>query len=102
MEKGNALRQVDMHRLNRISCFIQLYEEEWGNKVTNPALRNLAFKKNKAPEFLPLTSDLLNLREYLVNEIKDLTPKVESDRVKENWRQLATVTLARLILFNKR
>jgi hypothetical protein len=46
VEKGNALRQVDMHRLNRIICFIQLYEEEWGNKVTNPALRNLAFKKN--------------------------------------------------------
>ncbi|CAB3980272.1 Hypothetical predicted protein, partial [Paramuricea clavata] len=86
----------------RLSCFIQLYEEEWGNKVTNPALRNLAFKKNNAPEFLPLTSDLLNLCEYFVKEIKDLTPKVESDRVKENWRQLVTVTLTRLILFNKR
>ena len=77
-----------MAKLNDITCFLKLYEGEWGNKVANPALRNLAFKKHNTPELLPLTNDLLLLRGYLTKEIKVLTPKLQSPLQKKSGSNL--------------
>lgn len=102
IKKGQALRSTDMNTKNEINCFLELYEGEWAKKVTNPALRCLAFRKHNAPQYLPLTDDLLLLRKYLIDQIETVTKKVESQPNKENWRELAVVTLARMIIFNKR
>ena len=86
--KGEALRDTDMAKLNDITSFLELYEGGWGNKVANPALRNLAFKKHNTPELLPLTNDLLLLRGYLTKEIKVLTPKLQSPLQKKSGSNL--------------
>lgn len=70
--------------------------------MTTPALSNLALKKHDRPQFLPLTNDLLVLRNYLMQEIKTVITKVKINPNKENWKQLAQVSLARMIMFNKR
>ena len=97
-----ALKKMDMKKKEEIDVFLQLYDAEWHNKVTTPALDNLNVKKHNKPEVLPLTNDLLALRKYLVERIASLTDNVRKSTTRSNWRELAEVTLARLIMFNKR
>ena len=85
-----------------IDVFLQLYDAERHKKVTTPALDNLNVKKHNKPEVLPLTNNLLALRKYLVERIASLTDNVRKSTTRSNWRELAEVTLARLIMFNKR
>ena len=58
-------------------------------------------KKNKQPEMLPLTSDLLNLRNILLKAIERLTSK-EGVLSYSDWNDLQKITVTRLITFNAR
>ena len=97
-----ALRKMDLGKKNEIDIFLQLFDAEWHNRITAPALNNLSAKKHNKSEVLPLTEDLLQVRKYIVERINVLTEKVKKSVAKENWRELAEVTLSRLIMFNKR
>ena len=96
-----ALRKINLDKKNEIDIFLQLFDAEWHNRVTAPALNNLSAKKRNKPEVLPLTEDLLEVRKYIVECISS-DEKVKKSVAKENWRELAEVTLSRLIMFNKR
>ena len=100
--RGQALRNVDMTRKREIDMFLELYDAEWGGKITTPAHGNLALKKHNAPNLLPITNDLLTLRTYLVGKVEALTSEVLTNPNLENFRELTEVSLARLIMFNKR
>ncbi|XP_028415486.1 uncharacterized protein LOC114538508 [Dendronephthya gigantea] len=100
--RGKALRDCDMGRKKELDNFLELYETEWGKKITSPAHDNLGLKKTNKPDVLPLTSDLMKLRDYLLEAIKKGTENLRRDRNKENFRVLSEVCLARLIMFNKR
>ena len=100
--KGQALRKKDMETRNNIGIFLELYEAEWSKKVTSHALQNLSYKKHNKPQILPVTNDLLALRTFLTESITALTADVRRNAMKENWRRLAVLALARLIIFNKR
>ncbi|XP_028414257.1 uncharacterized protein LOC114537315 [Dendronephthya gigantea] len=100
--RGKALRDCDMDRKKEVDNFLELYETEWGKKITSPAHDNLGEKKNNKPDVLPLTSDLLKLRDYLLRAISEKTESLKQDANKENFRALSEVCLARLIMFNKR
>lgn len=100
--RGQALRAKHLDLKNDIDIFLELYEAEWGDKITAPALDDLSYKKHNAPQLLPITADLVLLRECLVGKVKMLTNEVRENPTKENWRYLAEVTLARVIMFNKR
>jgi hypothetical protein len=97
-----ALREKNMEKKDDIDVFLQLYEAEWHNKVTAPALNNLALKKHNQPSVLPLTNDLMLVRNFIVERISVLTTEVDQHPTQENWRELAEICLARLIMFNKR
>jgi hypothetical protein len=97
-----ALREKNMKKKKTVDMFLELYELEWHNLVVAPALNNLAFKKHNTPQLLPLTTDLLKLREYLTGRLASLTGKVKENVNKQDWRELAEVCLTRLIMFNKR
>ncbi len=100
--ESQALHEREMNKVEEIGVFIRLYENEWHNKVTTPAHHNLALKKHNRPSILPVTEDLLAIRNYNLKEIALLTEKVEKSPTTENWRNLAESTLTRLIMFNKR
>ncbi|CAB3992031.1 uncharacterized protein LOC110455631 [Paramuricea clavata] len=100
---GQAIRKKDKELLEDVQAFLQLYRTtEWHGKITAPALNNLKLKRLNVPEVLPLTSDLLLVRKYLVERLSTLTTDVTNDTTKQNWRELAEVCLTRLIMFNKR
>ena len=41
-----ALREMDLSKKDEIDVFLQLFDAEWPNRVTAPALDNLNKKKN--------------------------------------------------------
>ena len=100
--RGQSLREANLERKKEIDMFLELYEIEWGEKITTPAHVNLALKKHNAPNILPITNDLLKLRSYLVEQIENSTQIIENDANQEHFRRLSEVCLARLIMFNKR
>ena len=100
--RGQALRNQDVDAKKQIDMFLELYDSERTDKLSSHALGDLSFKKHNKPRLIPVTEDLMKLREHLVKEISRLTEIVKSDANPENWRELAEVTLARLTIFNKR
>ena len=84
-----ALREKDMEKKSDIDVFLQLYEAEWHDKVSTPALNNLALKKHNAPQLLPITEDLLAVRQHVIKQISELTEKVNANPNVESWRKLA-------------
>jgi hypothetical protein len=62
----------------------------------------LKLKRLNVPDVLPLTSDLMMVRTYLVEKLSSLTDIVTNHATKQNWRELAEVCLTRMIMFNKR
>jgi hypothetical protein len=66
-------------------------------QLTTPALNNLSLKKHNKPDVLPLTDDLFAVRNYVVGRIAVLTEKVRKSATRDNWRELAEVTLSSVL-----
>lgn len=62
------------------------------------------YKKRKAhvPEELPEEEDIKKVKIYCIEEISRLCTKIMKDGITEDHRQLARVTVVRLITFNAR
>ena len=64
--------------------------------ITAPALGNLYSKKRNRLDVLPITNDLLKLRNYLVEAIDHSIKAVKTKPNKQNFQELAEVCMARL------
>ena len=62
--RGKALREWQQERKLELDNFMELYETEWGSRISAPALGNLDSKKRNRADVLPITNDLLKLRNY--------------------------------------
>lgn len=102
LHKGVALRRKDKGMLEDLEFFKQLVETEWSHRISSVALRTLANNKFNKIEILPVTDDLLKLKEFLLNEINTKTAKLRVSPDLELWRDLANAVVSRLIIFNKR
>ena len=71
-------------------------------KVSSVALQTSATKKLNKIQLLPLTEDLLKVREFLKNEIPKLTDALNEKATAENWRYLVELVGIRLTMFNRR
>ena len=97
--RGKALRHSDM-KLNRaMQDLLALMDLEFESRVSSTALATLYRKKVSKEELLPVTEDLVKLNAYLHSETKNLLINIHDY---SSWRKLAEITLARIILFNKR
>ena len=95
------MRQKSKDLKEDADSFVELLNCEWAQKVSSVAIRGLSENQfNKTP-ILPLTSDLVELRKFLVAEIPVATACLRSIATLENWRTLAELVLSRIILFNK-
>jgi hypothetical protein len=97
---GESLRQRDTTARENAQGFLQLMETEWSEKVSKHALQIMAEKKYNKPEDLPLTEDLVKLVIAIREEMEQLLRLERLDQ--NNFRRLSELTLARIILFNKR
>lgn len=103
IERGKALKQMNLKQDHILSSFLQVMELEWAIRISSNALSTLYKRKINQTQLLPLTSDLVKLNKLL----NDAIPRYQAELEKlpptiENWQKLACYTLGRIILFNKR
>ena len=102
-----ALRQKDGRSIKNCQHFIDLFEAEWSTKISSRSLASLGSKKQNKVELLPLAEDLIKLKIHLEKKIEDLSRLLEgmeesNPKYVETWQAFSKVTLARIIIFNKR
>ena len=102
LHRGHALRARDLITLDALKFFIELLESEWSNQISSIALKTLDNGKFKAPDDIPLTSDLIILRNHLLQEIRSAMQSLAKEVSLDSWRMLCEATAARIIIFNKR
>lgn len=100
--QGEALRQEDDALKGRAVHFSKLIELEWTIHVSSNALKTLYQKKWNSPQTLPLAEDIKKLQDHL-KCLEKVNKKALIDHPSQrSWSDLSQVTLAQLILFNRR
>nr|CAI5856621.1 unnamed protein product [Callosobruchus analis] len=103
IEKGFSIGKGDVAGVQMLTSFLSLMDLEWSVRISSNALNTLHVKKINAVELLPLTDDLVKLNSFLNNKILfhkqalHLAPQRYEER-----RKLASYTLCKIVLFNKR
>ena len=88
---------------NDAEAFLHLHKSDWTDAVSSVALASMKRKKTtKERHEIPLTSDLVKLQHYLVENIHLKIKVLKDEQSYQNWRTLAELTLARTTIFNKR
>ncbi|XP_062393555.1 uncharacterized protein LOC134081575 isoform X2 [Sardina pilchardus] len=82
--------------------FKQMYRTCWNEKVSSSALKTLSEAKWNNPQLLPFTEDVKKMHMYMDQKQKDVYQQLTNKESSSNWVDLAEVTLAQLILFNRR
>lgn len=100
--RGQAIRLQDKDLLESVNGFTQLYELEWKIFISSAAGRSLDENKFQSPGALPITSDLIKIRDFCSTEIPATIARLEAQPCLQDWRFLAELTASRLIIFNKR
>lgn len=102
INKGICLRKGDIAGYEKLNAFLSIMELEWNIKISSNALATLYDRKINAVELLPLTEDLIMLNRYLNNELIKAKSLLKYACEYKSWYYLATATLCKIILFNKR
>lgn len=98
IERGQCLRRGDLRQNKKYVGFIQLLNLEWSVRISSNALSTLYSRKQNAEDLLPITGDLLKLNNFLDTGINNIMENLSST----NYTKLVSMTLARIIMFNKR
>lgn len=95
MNTADAIKVEDDARQNQSEKFLLLYNSSWSAAVAASTLRMQKKGKLNKPQLLPLTTDLVELTNYLKNQ---LLQQIACP----NYCRLQKLILTYLILFNKR
>ena len=74
--RGIAIKQNDSTLTQQANRFGHLYTLEWYTKISLIANKTLDQNKFEKVNLLPLTDDLLKVRQFLVKEIPLLTKRL--------------------------
>lgn len=96
-----AFRNDDNLSCQKVETFIKLYRREWNDLVSSVALATLKTNKFNKGQVIPLTDDLVKLEDHLSSRMSILTTQVRISPTYQLWRELAEVTMVRILLLNK-
>ena len=99
--RSTALRKKDKDLKETVEAFVELIESEWSTKVSAAAIRSLNGNTFNKQPVLPLTSDLVKLREYLLHKIPVVTKMLKNEPTVQNWRHRTELTASRIIFSTK-
>ena len=101
IKRGVALREGDAVAVKEVEDFLALYNSEYTDKMASAAHASYRIKGNTLCEF-PDETDLRMLREYQQQRINMLVEEMNEEPNEFLWRELAEVTLTRILVFNAR
>ena len=102
IKEGHALRCNDDKRCSDANKFRKMYQAEWNYRVNAIGFKKANKIKRTKTKVIPLTEDLVKLRNFMVGEMAKKTTSLTQSHGIGDWKDLAVITLSRLILFNKR
>ena len=102
VKRGCALRRQNEGDRLATETFLSLLKSEWTDTISSCALNTLKRRKDHQVQILPLTEDLVKVRDHMLKEMEKGSRVVLSNHDYSTWRKLAQMTMSRLILFNKR
>ncbi|RZC32765.1 hypothetical protein BDFB_013049, partial [Asbolus verrucosus] len=81
----------------------QLIHDHWNSEVSSLALKNLNENNWQKPKLLPLTSDIMQFKQYVAHEATKACDDVKNDvQVKKAYRRLTETVLALTLLLNRK
>lgn len=98
--KGIKTKNPDME--NAAESFMKLFVMEWSQRINVISHKTLNTNRFEKVQLLPVTEDLLKLREYLKVGIRIYTEKLSVEVSMKNWRTLAEILGTRVTIFNRR
>jgi hypothetical protein len=100
--KASAIKSGDTVLNERVRDFIELYNSQWSVDISCRASATLEEHRWSPPKRIPLTEDLRKLNQFLHQEAAASSERLKLNHNPETWREIADVTLAQVILFNRR
>ncbi|KTF92489.1 hypothetical protein cypCar_00049226, partial [Cyprinus carpio] len=100
--KSEGLKMKDQQTAKDAEEFALLYQESWKFDIASQALTQLNQTKWNSPQILPFTQDVQRLHCYLSEKQQKQLNALQEEPSPLNWKDLAKVTLAQVILFNRR
>lgn len=82
--------------------FKQLCSSEWAEHVSHTALGTLSKSKFKKPSTIPFTNVVQLLHQHLEKKSSDAFESLKNHESPQTYAELAKVTLAQVIIFNRR
>jgi hypothetical protein len=102
LKKREAIKTVDIAMEKEADRFLAMHKSDWLAYVSSRSTNSLKIKRQNQPEQLPLTEDLLKLKDFLDRNISCTTLTVSEKYSYDRWRYLLELTLASVVIFNKR
>lgn len=107
--KRQAIESREYEKIRDIDYFSDLCNAEWGDEIARYALDTLQQRRRNKVNLLPVTSDVQKLVSYLrqtstkcMSELQKAVDTGCKEAVPLMYRELAEVTLADVIAFNRR
>lgn len=101
--RAQALIEGNNHNLQEADRFLSLYDSEWEHRVSSKALSILHRAKFNKPMYVPLAEEVALMNKYLQQEAKVYTRHIDAKKDVENsYSNLVEITLAQVILFNRK
>jgi len=82
--------------------FTQLCTKEWNELISHTALATLTKSKFNKPCTIPFAKDVQLLHQYLENKSATAMENLQKNETSQSYAELARVTLAQIIIFNRR
>ena len=101
--KAQAIETNDEVLLERTEKYERLHTIKWNQEISTHATRTLYIQKKNTIKRIPLTDDVKKLSKFLSSESDNLIMQLGKDSFPQKvWERLSEVSLARIILFNRR
>lgn len=97
-----ALSSQNVEKKQVVKEFRRLYSLTWNEMISSAAYRTLEEKKWNKPKLIPLAEDVKKMHMYMTDKQKQYYGQLLDEKISRNWSNLAKVTLAQIILFNRR
>ncbi|XP_070704434.1 uncharacterized protein [Pempheris klunzingeri] len=99
--KSEGMKMKDKETVRDAEEFAQLYQESWKFDMVSQVPAQVDQSKWNSPQLLPFTQDVQNLHSYLSEKRQQHFNALKEEVSPLNWKNLAEVTLAQVILFNR-
>lgn len=80
--------------------FSELYQAHWNNRVSSVAKRRQKLRHVNKPSKIPLSSDLLKMKQWMESELNEAIKVQMPSRA--HWERTAKMVMVRIAMFNKR